>query len=697
MAAEGEVAVANSKGVARLPVQNFAALNHRFHVLDTRVSDDRKVTVDRVVGAPSQARDGRPLVVGLRTQRLVHWNFVDRGGREVPFSRVSLLEMRSNTGEVVRFRGSDLERPRWMAAGRTQQTPKGLVNKEQYWSVSRVVVDGGDVVNRSQQVFVPEQSQEWTVTLLFYRVQVVGRDMLFGSLAGKGVALEKPNGKLARFPFVDGKATMPSLARGTYQMHLYGPGASFTRPISISKDQLVEIEVISPVDLGLIVSLLVLIALSLLVVGRRQHLRQLGRRWRVWVAGPIRSPVHLAVVAVLCVLALVTVAVVAMPVARADEGPSEVVTRAGTDGQPPTFAYYYIWYQPTSWQRAKKDYPLLGRYSSDDPVVMQRHVAMAKAAGLTGFLVSWKGTNDLDARLDSLVRTSQRQDFKLEIVYQGLDFERNPLPVPQIAKDLKYFADRYEGNPVFDTFSKPVVVITGTEKFTVAQLQRATAKVKDQLLVLASAKDAEEYQRTASVLDGDAYYWSSSDPSSTLYAEKTQEMSEIVHRDKGLWFAPAPAGFDARLIGGELVVPRNGGDTLRTALQVARQSNPDAVAVISWNEYSENSHVEPSQVHGDQELTVLADVLGGKVVVPAGLTPTDTLKRNTGLTGWGALLGLLLVGALLNLALTLRRRRTTDPPDPPDPLATYPNNSDGPPGSVSRDAACQADPIIPRR
>jgi hypothetical protein len=568
-----------------------------------------------------------------------------------------------------------------------------LVNKELYWSVSRVVVDGGDVVNRSQQVFLPEQSQEWTITLLFYRVQVVGRDMLFGSLAGSGVAIQKPDGSVAKVPFANGKATLPSLARGSYAVHIYGPGASFTRPLSISKDQLVEIEVISPVDLGLIVSLLVLIALSLLVVGRRRHLLQLGRRWRGWVAGSARSPGRMAIVAALCLL---VTAVAPTPVVRADERPPGVrVSGAAPDGTPPTFAYYYIWYQPTSWQRAKKDYPLLGRYSSDDPVVMQRHVAMAKAAGLTGFLVSWKGTNALNARLDTLVRTSQRQNFKLEIVYQGLDFQRNPLPVPQIAQDLKYFADRYESSPVFNTFKKPVVVITGTDQFTVAQLRRAIAPVKNRLLVLSSAKSMEEYQRIASVVDGDAYYWSSSDPASSLYAEKTQEMSRIVHQDKGLWFAPAPAGFDARLIGGKMVVPRNNGDTLRTAVQVARRSNPDVVAVISWNEYSENSHIEPSQVYDDQELTALADVLGGKVVVPAGLTPTDTLKRNTGLTGWGALLGLLLVGALLNLVLTLRRRRTTDPTDP---FAAYRHKRGDPPGpSASGDASRTADPSIPGR
>jgi hypothetical protein len=340
-------------------------------------------------------------------------------------------------------------------------------------------------------------------------------------------------------------------------------------------------------------------------------------------------------------------------------------TRAAP-GSPPSFAYYYIWYQPTSWLRAKEDYPLLGRYSSDDPVVMGRHVTMAKAAGLTGFLVSWKGTRDLDARLDALVHTAKEHDFKLEIVYQGQDLHRRPLPVGKVAADLEYLADRYARSPVFDTFSKPVVVITGTDRFTLGQLRRATAGVRDRLRVLASAKNVEGYRRTASVTEGDAYYWSSVDPATPSYARKIQEMSRAVHADGGLWLAPAPAGFDARLVGGHRVVPRRGGETLRRAIGLARRSAPDAVGVISWNDFSENSDVEPSQLYGGQELTALANALGGAAQVPRDLASTDLSRRNTGMTGFGALVVMLLVGAPLNLVVTIVRGRRERPRRRPD-------------------------------
>ncbi len=59
-------------------------------------------------------------------------------------------------------------------------------------------------------------------------------------------------------------------------------------------------------------------------------------------------------------------------------------------------------------------------------------------------------------------------------------------------------------------------------------------------------------------------------------------------------------GFDARLVGGERVVDRESGDTLQTQLRAALQSSPDVIGLISWNEFSENSHIEPSQDHGHQ-------------------------------------------------------------------------------------------------
>src|SRR5688572_7207709 len=82
----------------------------------------------------------------------------------------------------------------------------------------------------------------------------------------------------------------------------------------------------------------------------------------------------------------------ALVITLASMGAVEPVRAADEPGEPPIpiFAYYYIWFDAASWDRAKVDYPALGRYSSDDRDVMRQHVRWAKEAGIDGFIVSWK-------------------------------------------------------------------------------------------------------------------------------------------------------------------------------------------------------------------------------------------------------------------------------------------------------------------
>jgi hypothetical protein len=91
------------------------------------------------------------------------------------------------------------------------------------------------------------------------------------------------------------------------------------------------------------------------------------------------------------------------------------------------------------------------------------------------------------------------------------------------------------------------------------------------------------------------------------YPEKLLAMSQAVHQSDGLWVAPVAPGYDSRLLGGTTVIDRKDGETLRTEMEVALQSAPDAIGLISWNEFSENSHVEPSDMYGDWYLKVLAE------------------------------------------------------------------------------------------
>jgi hypothetical protein len=323
----------------------------------------------------------------------------------------------------------------------------------------------------------------------------------------------------------------------------------------------------------------------------------------------------------------------------------------------PFYAYYYIWFDPGSWNRAKNDFPLIGRYSSDDEQVMRAHVQWAKEVGIDGFIVSWKDTDRLSQRLETLVKVAEDNDFELAIIYQGLDFERRPLPPERIARDLEGFIEQYGNHPVFTRrFGEPVVIWSGTWEFEVEEVSLVEQRVSDRLLLLGSERSLAGYERLGQLVDGNAYYWSSVDPEGTPgYPDKLAEMGRTVHEKGGLWFAPAAPGFDARRIGGWRVIKRAGGDTLRSEIAVALRSAPDVLGLISWNEFTENTHIEPSEDHGTSALQVLADIRGGKIPDVTQFESDAPPQTEPGRPNLAILLG--LVGfVILSLAAAILRR-----------------------------------------
>jgi Glycosyl hydrolase family 99 len=362
--------------------------------------------------------------------------------------------------------------------------------------------------------------------------------------------------------------------------------------------------------------------------------------------------------AVVSLAAVLAIALALAPgLAAASPGTSPTPGRSSVEGvKPLVLAHYYIWFTPGSWNRAKKDIPLAGRYSSDDIDVMRIHVRQAKAAGIDGFIVSWKSTPELDPRLANLVTVAAEQDFKLAVTYQGLDFNRTPLPAARVSADLGFFADIYGDNPVFDIFGKPLVVLTGTPVMTKATVAKITEPNRNRLSILASDKNVKSYERIADVVDGNLYYWSSVNPHThTGYTEKLISFGDAVRAHGGIWVAPVAPGFDARLVGGTSSLDRMDGETLRAEWNAAISSRPAAVGVISWNEFSENTHVEPSKAYGGRYLDVLAELTG------TASSPSARLDSSEPSATGSPLRAILAIGCMAGLVVAsivaLVRRR----------------------------------------
>jgi len=323
------------------------------------------------------------------------------------------------------------------------------------------------------------------------------------------------------------------------------------------------------------------------------------------------------------------------------------------------FAYYYIWFDPTLWDKNKLDYPLLGHYSSDDATVMRKHIEWAKAAGIQALNVSWKSTDRLNQRLAQLVQTAKSENFKLAINYEGLDQQRTPLPVAQVASDFDYFIAHYADEPVFKIYDKPMMVWAGSWKFSTTDIASVTQGRRDKLLILASDRDAAGIQRLNGMIDGDAYYFSSVNPETfPNYQAKLDAMSKAVHNQRGLWIASAAPGFDARDIDGTTVVDRKDGATLQAEMNVAWRSSPDAIGLISWNEFTENSYIEPSEKYGHKYLDML-DTIGKTQVPQISNLMMDSSDPGTGSEDFpmkAVALGMIGTIILVSFVMIARRR-----------------------------------------
>jgi hypothetical protein len=275
----------------------------------------------------------------------------------------------------------------------------------------------------------------------------------------------------------------------------------------------------------------------------------------------------------------------------------------------PVYAYFYQWFNPSSWRRAKFDKPLIGGYSSDDPRVLRKQVAMAKSAGITGFLTSWKSTTPLNRRLNLLIRIARSEQLDLGVVYEALDFTRKPLPVTTVKRDMVYLVDRWTDDLRSSRFARPVIIWTGTDDYSVADVRAVRTALGRRAYLLSASKSVAGYERVAGLVDGEAYYWSSANPKKPATSAKLSAMGAAVHAHNGIWIAPAASGFDGRSLNHTRVIEREGGATLVRSLDAAYRSAPDAVGVISWNEWSENTYIEPGQRYGSEELNTLRGYL----------------------------------------------------------------------------------------
>jgi hypothetical protein len=267
---DGKKQVTDKKGQLLLRLPGVRTDRYRLHVQPQ----------DKRLGPNTIAKFSRWYGHSTVTYNLhfhMRFSFHDLGDKTVDPDLVTEMTLKSRTGVRTPVKqGEDV----WLQGSRVVPFSGELVSKDIDYQVERAEVDGTNVVNRAQQRFTPHKQQSLDVQLLFYSLKVVTRDALFGFPVGEGIQLRYPNGRTVRHDLKDGTVTLPSLPRGTYNVKVVASGVSFTRPVSVSRNQEVELKVISWLDMILAALALSALAIGLLVARRPHLLRRFRRRRR---------------------------------------------------------------------------------------------------------------------------------------------------------------------------------------------------------------------------------------------------------------------------------------------------------------------------------------------------------------------------------------------------------------------------------
>jgi hypothetical protein len=327
----------------------------------------------------------------------------------------------------------------------------------------------------------------------------------------------------------------------------------------------------------------------------------------------------------------------------------------------PLLAHYYLWWSDSHWKaRLGPSYPYgqnppalpatldgngchasptysgdqlvdvpaspLGLYNQDDPATTRAHVEQAASAGIDGFVVSWSGngapnqtpaSRDFNNRLELLVaavnayNAHATRHFGLMLGYQSLDNARSPRPASKIRNDLDYFTQRYATNAAFQVphyGTKAVVMILDSRRLPVRDLHDLLQPYRSTVTLIGDEHGVAEWQRgVADLFDGDGWYWSAENPYTNTHASTTlSKLSSLLHEQHKVWFAPISPGYNKSNFGvGGTCVPRNGSGTLQKIFQTNAESRPDGWMLISWNEFFENTYVEPSVRFGDTYLAAI--------------------------------------------------------------------------------------------
>lgn len=278
---DGATVTTNASGTAAFTTERNRDV-HTLAVLDTqRETGDTRYIFSRWAGQRESSQAFTPTLDSVTTrtsntitavfvvQRAVSPNFVDQQGSAVDQDRVSAATARSSTGATVTISPTGKT---WLESSQViYRSSVDLEVETPSYSWQSVIVDGSNIIDSGRQSFTPAQTTAPTVQGQFHDLTVTAHDALFGSPAGAEVVLTFPDGSVRSTPMGETRtAVFSHIPRGTYQAVVHaGPAIVNTQHLRLSRDITVAVPVISILDIAVLITVLALVSVGLLLIGRK--------------------------------------------------------------------------------------------------------------------------------------------------------------------------------------------------------------------------------------------------------------------------------------------------------------------------------------------------------------------------------------------------------------------------------------------
>lgn len=284
--------------------------------------------------------------------------------------------------------------------------------------------------------------------------------------------------------------------------------------------------------------------------------------------------------------------------------------------------YLSFWAGAATWELVEPfmdDLPLIGRYNSKLPHVAAQQIQQARAAAIDAFLVSWFGVDEqvtTTPALRNLLDRAAEQRFFIGAVLDLYpdEFLRDPAV---LERSLRWLVDELSQHPAYLHYQgRPLIAFAFQERagFSSAQWRALREKVDPDRRTFWLAEGLNACCLHGGAMDGMyAFNMAWTNGNSDYYIA---ERNLILQRG-GTFYLPSlsPGWDEARIAQAENrprpTSPRDRaeGGFLQRAWDGALRAAGDRLLIVTWNEFMENSHIEPSLLYGTQALDLLREMI----------------------------------------------------------------------------------------